>query len=270
MSIEEREQEERNLGEIDEMVLRDPAARTWPEPYIGDHDIPPAINALRKIANKEQSTGQGVLSPPTADVRSVFDSRPVNGQDFYLTGTVQINAQNVRYSTIWTVPTGYFAIVRSFRFSPDAEPAAISPLPSAVISPVRPVITFAVNGIMVPGIANVRMDVTNNREFPCFFYASPGDTITLFMDYQTEINIAADPFPVFAELYGNYLLASGIPPQYEVGNYKPPVVSQSSSMRGARGSFSPAPQVQQQQQQTKRVVPKARGLYNTRIGARNK
>lgn len=231
MTIEGRDEfQESALGEIQEITNRDPYARDWP--FSGEPDprnIPPDIAAQQEAREATVIENPNALTSVGSEVRAVYDSRPVNGQDFILSAQIQIVTESAWYSASWVIPEGLVAVIRGFRVTPDAVPASTTPGLTAV-SPVRPYCSFKVNGISTLGVNNVQLNVSNANEYGAFFYANSGNTLEFAINYSTEIDITADPFPVFVEVYGNYLLSTGIPPQYETGNYKPPILKKPQAL----------------------------------------
>ena len=111
MSEERDEKQEsatlNGLGEIENESSRDPFTRGWPQP-VSLHDAvsggidlesKAAAQAMPKATRAESTRALEIL----AEVRSIFDSRPVNGFDGFLSGFVVVEP-TVTVCTLLAVP----------------------------------------------------------------------------------------------------------------------------------------------------------------------
>lgn len=93
---------------------------------IGDTQIPASQEKrgsdLGKAAQKTQSMEDAPLGEPPLDynVRSVYDSRPVNGIDFNMSAIGALGGTAKSFSVSFTVPPGYRAIPRRYEIFFDA------------------------------------------------------------------------------------------------------------------------------------------------------
>ena len=95
---------------------------------IGDNQAPPDFAVgpadLSGIDNAVSSMQSAPLGePPSAfDVRSVYDSRPVNAFDFNLSATVTNNPSATSWQTSFVVPAGYRAVPKKWSVNFDNPP----------------------------------------------------------------------------------------------------------------------------------------------------
>ena len=207
---EERTNEETGLGDLNRELLRE-RGENFPveKPDFGQSGIadtirPPGIEKNAPVGSPEIG----------ASVRSVFDTRPVNANDFLevLRGTVSNDGENFGpYEGTFTVPESRIYVIRSFRYS--LEPVNIDPdRQSEVIFNIR------VNGIFQPGYSNLLLGFGGGAEFPCHIIAPSNAVITFSLFFTAPGDwTVTDYYPLFV-VHGNSLLGTGKPPEFEIGN----------------------------------------------------
>jgi len=114
----------------------------------------------------------------------------------------------VAVSGAFTIPKGYVGVLRSFTFTAD-------PVLDLLCSEV--LITILVNNFPQDGYTNMELgsDI-GGEEIPTFILVREGQRITLKYDNSTAapgISIL-----VCARFYGNLLLNTGVPIEYQIGN----------------------------------------------------
>jgi len=196
----------------------------------GNHQgIPPDIatsNGVMQVASKQSSN----ISPQIPSlVESTFDTRPVNGRDFYITGREFFN-WNSSFPTLnidtisltRNVPNGYVGILRGFRFgafSPLAFPANESRYPDMgeLITA-----TLLKDNVIIPGYDNIQVGQIQNELIPVHSLVNENKTFTIKLKasnyYMEAINEHIGfniPYYFSIEMYGNELLSRGLPLEFE-------------------------------------------------------
>lgn len=116
-------------------------------------------------------------------------------------------------SISYTVPPGYVAILRKFRykFARVVEGAGV----------ISPVCSLLVNNIIQPDYNNMSLGYYMDKPHPCYILAGENQLIT----FTITLTLALAPsttelFRVYVELYGNALLGRALPLNYEPGNLR--------------------------------------------------
>lgn len=221
---EEREREE--LGELPEDLMRERG-----EVIVGDKPpydprrVPADVDYQQEVEEQQKDVPGGSLSQG-ARVVSVYDTRPVNGEDFVKTDSQQalIEPTNgapdvgvfVRF--FFRVPEGLIAVLRGFSVDPEFD------LNRAAFDGTSPALTFTdpafifrlrINNIAVKGYDDVGADRLQIN-YPTHVIAGSDALISL------EIaNVAERPAGmnqhIIASFYGQLLLSTGRETQYEIG-----------------------------------------------------
>lgn len=152
-----------------------------------------------------------VGSPPSCyDVRSVFDSRPVNTYDFHITTGADYGQEVDANVTIeMTVPEGYMAILRSIEVW--FEPSSFGANRSAAS------LTMQLNGGDYPNNVDMLIGTATDQAIPMFLLADEFNRIGAKV---TQLFAGAELYngEVFAHFYGNFVLKSGRAYPFEVAN----------------------------------------------------
>jgi len=147
--------------------------------------------------------------PKPVDVRSVYDTRPVNAFDFNISTSAATLSTDTQSSLFFQVPEGFVCVLRNFDIWMEPSPTGLER--SAFLW------SLQLNGGDFPYNLNVPFGVMVDRE-TCFMIANEFNTVGL----RLVANGGAFPVgSVFARFYGNFLLKSGLPPSLEIGNLVP-------------------------------------------------
>ena len=150
-------------------------------------------------------------------VTSTYDARPVNARDFLFTGSItsfmfgctQVNTAEL----LFTVPNGYVAVIKGFKYEWD------------------PVLALASDGVITATLISDNVNVLNytaiqvpqiiNDFIPAYALCNPGKQVGLELTHPQPVNPSGsgqDAATAYIEIYGNLLLAQGYPVQYEPAN----------------------------------------------------
>lgn len=221
------------LGELPaDLGYQNAQAYSMPTAPGGDvQNISPA--AFNKLPTTPVDYGFGV--------KSVFDSRPINGYDF----TVESMSKPVLgvvpdLSTVsFTAPVGYIAILRLFEyqtFGYDSASGSITPIVNAGF-PVGAVATnfifyrVAIDGATVPGFEYANSNpaesdplpryVDANGKIQAFVVIPENKTLTITMfDKDPNTGLGPSIFMRHMKIYGNVIPSLGIPANIAVGSLK--------------------------------------------------
>ncbi|NIT36973.1 MAG: hypothetical protein GTN49_10830 [candidate division Zixibacteria bacterium] len=198
-------------------------------------NVPPgAPGGPTQVADLSRDTGlvqatQGYISPrPPAllyQVVSTYDSRPIQGYDFQDSECSAITwggapptfapFNALRY----TVPNNVIAVVRAFRYE------VIDPPVNAVVEGDCWLQSdIFVNDLPVREYNKMVHPVVMEDAFPCFIIVDERLEIRLrlsvFDPANTEFAPALDGYtsPVIASFYGNIILKTGVPKEFEIAN----------------------------------------------------
>lgn len=155
-------------------------------------------------------------------VSSFFDTRPINGTDFFQTGgsiafstTALLNdTETATFS--YTIPTGFVAVLRGFLWQFD--PVYVQ---GSIVS-IKTFLTIDGNG--VPHYNNIQ-DVQYRDNFvPSHLIIDQNKTLQINTVRISNIALATRSLTVNdvfyrAEFYGNVLQKRNLPQQFEVGSY---------------------------------------------------
>lgn len=157
-------------------------------------------------------------------VISTYDARPINAIDFVLSLTNTLNLSLGRRCT-FTVPPGIVAILKWFSFfivSPSTLNATISVLGFEVAPPSSINLSITLNGVPQPNYSNLMLGSYVKR-LPCYIIAPENSVINFdFIDPDT---FDGSIMNVLLRVYGQHLISSGRPANFEPGNTppKPPI-----------------------------------------------
>lgn len=145
--------------------------------------------------------------PADYDVRSVYDSRPVNGYDFNITVTAAAEGGNT-FTLEFTVRQGFVAVFRRFgHFFTDA------PLP-AIVNRAECLLSIRKNGTDVPDNVDFPIGLASDDLWNGFVIADEFDTITARVVLQGALTATE----LVGTFYGNYLLKTGRAWPFEIAN----------------------------------------------------
>ncbi len=152
-----------------------------------------------------------------ADVRSVYDARPINAKDFIDTQNATISVPFSAPGTIvqefdYFIPGGYIGVLRGFRYEIE------TPVGQADRDTFR--VSILVNDIIQLGYENLKLGQEQDRYVPTFILAPLNGKLTLRLTFngQDVADSGITDLPVYSELYGNLLLSQGVPLPFEIGN----------------------------------------------------
>lgn len=114
-------------------------------------------------------------------------------------------------SSTYTVPRGYMAILRGFRYAFDPQ------MPAIPRDDMR--VSLFVGNIGVQDYLALRLPQVVTDYIPCYVIADENQVITITINFVT--NIVFPPggsIACYNELYGNLLLKTGVPSILEPGN----------------------------------------------------
>ncbi len=144
----------------------------------------------------------GPAPPHIRQVLSVYDSRPIGGYDFVLTGQFQ---PYVDASQAFVVsPLGYITVVRRIEFF--AYPAFINPS--------APVWSFVSDGVSATAWQWITSPAVADDGLDVFFVVAPGKSFGLRAPANTFTVGGAS---LYVRYIGNLLLDSNEPPTEQVG-----------------------------------------------------
>lgn len=147
-------------------------------------------------------------APPTDyDVRSTYDSRPVNGYDFMIAVTAAAEGGNT-FTMEFEVRQGFVGVLREFShfFTDNPQPA--------VINRAEVLATLRRNGTDVLDNADIPVGVSSDSIWKGFVIADEFNTLGVRIVLQGLLT-AAECVAVF---YGNYLLKTGVASPFEIAN----------------------------------------------------
>ena len=210
MANEEREKEE--LGELSEDLLIEHGENYPKSTDYFETGLPVDLKSSTPLADATVALEDRTQS---AIVKSVFDTRPVNGTDFHFTDSQSVTVHDETGAIvdfIYSVPPSYVAVLREFKYTINPIFFGLGPNISASIS---------VNGIAQVG--HTEMEIPQNYGyFNTHIIAPENAKITLRLIIPLEY---ADPNPNFslwAHFHGNLILSKNIPLPFEIGNQLPP------------------------------------------------
>lgn len=176
---------------------------------------PPDLRALASdmasVGVKSLEASRAPIGEPPLDysVRSVYDSRPVNATDFnrYATGLFgDPHTGTVGVVTFPAVPEGYIFVIREFFVWVETTPI-LSNRSDIQMTP-------QVNGADDVFTRDVPVGAGNDTPIKCFLIVN--EFLTYGVKFTINVALGNSLFNVWA--YGNVLVKSGRPPQFEIAN----------------------------------------------------
>lgn len=144
------------------------------------------------------------LTPPDVDfeVRSVYDSRPINGYDFNFSGTAEIDVNSSETGTwnvTFDVPTGYRAVPREWDVFFDIPPTVIAS--KNVVSIQQQNANIPNNGPIIVGMG------TGARPIKTFFVCEENTTFGIEGTLTNSAN-STQTTTISVNCYGNLIPVS--------------------------------------------------------------
>ena len=147
-----------------------------------------------------------VGTPPSCyDVRSVYDSRPINGYDFHIVQFQSLDSTDTTKRVEMTVPEGYAAVLRGFEAW--FEPAPLGANRSDVSA------NLQLNGGDYPNNTFL-IGMATNGLVPMFMLADEFNRIGLKLNF-TAFTGSGE---VYVHFYGNFILKSERALPFEIAN----------------------------------------------------
>lgn len=173
------------------------------------------------------------IAPALAyQVQSTYDARPVQGYDFQHSscgglewGTAGVaGAGFAPVDFTFRVPENTIAVLRSFRYQ-----ATMTPINGVVEGGCWLMSDIIVNGLPVREYERMIHPVFMKQFFPTFVIADSNVDVTLrvrmatepdgsLVEFFTDMDLNDLVSPVLGELYGNIILKTGIPKEFEIAN----------------------------------------------------
>lgn len=170
------------------------------------HTTPGDQLRTQSAVDNMQSAPRG--EPPKAfDVRAVYDSRPVQGFDFNITASDAVG-ERTTFVLGFEVPSGYVCVLRRLHHSSTPTPVIVGRSDIQV--------TLLVNNASVRYNQSIPVGVESDDIVECFVIADEFSQVQAQFDLTADV--AAINFTMYAQFYGQFLLKTGIPYQFEVAN----------------------------------------------------
>ena len=192
----------------DDFINRDQMYRV-PDSSRYDPSRDKASQMVRKQSIDTTKQGAPQLG---AIVRSTFDARPINAVDTRHSGlgTGSYGYGSGSPAITYTVPDGYVFVARKVSIlQPSVVDVFGIPTPAAL----QVVAEITVDGVIQETLNQVFVEGAN--EIDVYAIAGPLSVVKVQLVGTTG---GAVPASYYAELYGNLLLRSGRPINYEIGN----------------------------------------------------
>lgn len=172
--------------------------------------------AWSKARADQEKTPLGA-PPKPVDVRSVYDTRPINAFDFNISDSATTEASvTTQVILSFQVPEGFVCVLRNFDVWFEPNPVILNK--SEILW------SLQLNGGDFPYNLSIPMGIAVDRE-TCFMIANEFNTVGVRIT--GAVPGASQPFATgfaFARFYGNFLLKSGLPASLEIGNLVPTVM----------------------------------------------
>lgn len=166
------------------------------------------------MANVGQLTGQMERVKPGEPpidftVRSVYDSRPVQGQDFNITAIVTQIVQPGNNDCSFTVPQGYVAVVRRLHHFVTNPPVGVG------INRSDALCSILLDNADYPYNKNIPVGWESDDIVNLFMIADEFQTVTTRFVFSA---VVLETSALYVTFYGNLLLKTGRPAQFEIAN----------------------------------------------------
>lgn len=206
-------------------------------------DIPVPVRAERRpFMNQGDNPGTQLTPQEIADVRSVFDSRPVSAFDFYWEDCF---FDGLREMPAYTVPKGFTCVIRSVNVAIFAQAGGAATMTdfgdlntSGVVGVTVPQLQMHVDGAPTPMWTQYGHMINANTgasvrgvpiygaligcvEIPCFIVVPGGSTFSIFIPNFIDNVFGLTFHNTYAQYYGNMLPASGKDVQQDVASQEP-------------------------------------------------
>lgn len=192
--------------------MKDPRSQEFIEQR--EHQFPPDPSELVGAFSDQAQANAAVKTTPPGDpnqkfdVRSTFDSRPVNGYDFNIAATALLSDEEPTIIDLFTVPEGYIAIPRIWHhFTTPSFP---------IVSRNDITASLRLDDANVQNNINIPIGVESDELIRSFFVADE------FQVVQVAVLPPAVAFPagttITFHVYGNFLLKHNYPAIFEVAN----------------------------------------------------
>ena len=213
MSIEERE--DGQLGELPEPVMHE---RGEDRNYLTEgsrfdnlsRSVPPDIRQQNAVM---RSRGEIGSVPNAFTVTSTYDARPVNARDFLTTFKLEfsISTSFTSYTEegSFQVPNGYIGVMKGFRYSFNPPLSILEDLKVTVLS----------DDVAVNNYSQIVLPQNVNDFIPIYTISNSLKTMGLRIEHPQQSYGLVATTKCSVELYGNLLLARGIPAPYEPTNF---------------------------------------------------
>ena len=170
----------------------------------------PGSDLLQDDTSIAQMQQAPLGEPPTAfDVRSVYDSRPVNGYDFNYSGSLP--SQNL-YNNPWTiefnVPNGYRAVPRKWDVFYDTPPSGPS---------YNSTVTLLQQGAAVPNNGPIIIGMGTNDPIESFFLCEENTTFGITGNVVFTGNGTSDSV-ISVNVQGNLIPVSEVALPFSIAN----------------------------------------------------
>lgn len=210
---DEFENREQELGELSEKLLRERGELQYFSP---DYQESP-----KRVYDQPAQGKPGTL-PVKYKVASIYDTRPVNSQEFWVsTNDVAIVSTGNPTSLSWTVPDGYVAVIRAIRWQHIA--ASINPpsnfyaIPDFKVTTAPVYMQVLVNGGMKSAFnanGNSSLQGWGSDWQDTHVIAGPGELIEIKTSTTFEFAFTY----CHSEIKGQLLLSRGYAKQFEIAN----------------------------------------------------
>lgn len=182
---------------------------------------------MRNNAAQRQAAGAAPIGTPQLDfdVRSIYDSRPVQGRDFnqwfgFSTeggGTIP----GTFFNQALVVPTGYVAVVRRIMFRTTA---------AVWTGPYQNEMNVTKNGaVVMPETLPLNpasqcfpletIPISNGESIETFIIADEAESVGIVLYDSGGSPDVIDTIQYFVGFYGQFLLKTGVPAAMQVANY---------------------------------------------------
>lgn len=176
----------------------------------------PASHTVRKAKGRAWTKARDDIAktpigapPKPVDVRSVWDTRPINAFDFNIPVSLSAPSTGTEAVLEFTVPEGFVCVLRNFDIWFEPNPVGLNRSDTTW--------SLQLNGGDYPYNIGVWFGVAIDRE-TCFMVANEFNTVGLRIVHAAGF---VTPGSIFARFYGNFLQKSGLPPSLEIGNLVP-------------------------------------------------
>lgn len=181
---------------------------------------------MRNNAQRRQAAAGAPIGTPQLDydVRSVYDSRPVQGRDFnewfsFATeggGTVP----GLFFAQALLVPPGLVAVVRRIMFRCGAIVwDNVAPFQCAVLKNGATIMPEQ-NTLIAdfPGLSLAYIPLSDGDSLDTFIIADEGDTVGIQLFDEQGSPDVQDDITYKVGFYGNFLLKTGVPAPFQIAN----------------------------------------------------